>query len=442
MKPSRHLMLGSCFALCFLSGWILRGIFDWTPVSNEQLISSNAKSDESIMQKNNLPFIESLFEPNAEGGIQDRSVVTAPIAREGERQGDSPFVADSQRADSQSQINDIVRYIQQRQFQAAYALLINLRQSDAEISAIEIEQISSNFYDQVIQIGLDNFITSDLLLSLSEEVVELSVYSPHAQFFQIVMMTDENHELALSDLDALSSYFQEQITERQLQLLENWILERVEHDLFARQDWASLNQWYALLISRAPDPSDIYRKQATLQYQQGRFIESLESLELAGRSSVWSVEDEQLYNSNRAGIEQQNVSFIQLQRHGEHYVASLKLNNRIEVKLLMDTGASLSALDYRFVQSTGINNSGSRIRLSTASGQVEADLLDIHSVQFGEYRLSNLEFASIDLGRNQGLYHGLLGMDILGEFEFYLDQREAILYLSSGNDLSQNVFGF
>lgn len=434
MRPIRSVTYMSCLLLCFVSGWLLRGVFDLrvqegqrAGVSifgdSESSISSNEAGSLIVETESSLSNSSDLALEQLEASFDEKEVLV----------------------NSDKELSDeIVKNIQDSQFQSAFKNLL-LAKADPKIAFDdhEINHIGSAFLLSVIDISLDEYIGSEFLLDLGNQVSVLDPYSPYAQFFQVVLETDRNPALALSDLDALSSYYQEQITESQLRLLEDWILNRVERNLYANQDWQSLEEWYSVLIARAVDPSEIYRRQASLQYEQERYMDSLESLDLISNYSEWSTSDESLYKKNREFIDKDNVAFIQLERLGEHYIASLRLNNRIEVKMLMDTGASISALDYQFTQTQGMRGNGDKIRLATASGQVEADLFSISSTEFGAYKIANLEFAGIDLGgSSQRQYQGLLGMDILGKFEFYLDQREAVLYLNADENINKSLFGF
>ena len=62
-------------------------------------------------------------------------------------------------------------------------------------------------------------------------------------------------------------------------------------------------------------------------------------------------------------------------------------------------------------------------------------IAEIHSREESSYAIANLDVASIGLSGASGHsnYQGLLGMDVLGRYRFYLDQRQAILYLRSGD---------
>ena len=421
MRTLRYLFFLSFLPVFFLSGWVLRGVVDQerneiAPDLSPALVNQNSDDDVSraIGATSKLPHRE-----------RARNANTASVESEVQ------FA------------EDIVAHFQKREFQAAYRLLLTVRFGASVVfSEADIEAIAGSFFVQIVDMGIDPYIDSELLLSIGEEVVLLDNYSPYAQLFGAIAKTDKEPEIALYDFDALDSYYQEQVSARQLGLVENWILHRAEKNFLAKQDWKGLDEWYLVLIARANDPSDLYRRQAALHFRQGRYLESLEGLDLVSQYSSWTPDDERLYEKNRERIGKESVASIQLERLGGNFVAALELNGHIPVRLLMDTGASLSALDYRFAQSYNLRTNGRKIRMSTANGPVESELLDIRSAKLGGHVVPDLAFATLDFGDTGSRgFHGLLGMDILSQFQFYLDQREAVLYLNVGGDIGSNLFG-
>lgn len=99
------------------------------------------------------------------------------------------------------------------------------------------------------------------------------------------------------------------------------------------------------------------------------------------------------------------------------------------VKLLLDTGASISGLTASFInRHYSFVKSPKPIQLNTASGTVESylfvvDSLSIESITFNKHMLARLP---MDNGDH---FDGLLGVDILGRFEFVIDQENAQLLL-------------
>lgn len=121
---------------------------------------------------------------------------------------------------------------------------------------------------------------------------------------------------------------------------------------------------------------------------------------------------------------------IALLPRGSHYLVPLSVNGNA-LSLLLDTGASQSALSadvfnriknnmsYRFL---------GNFTISTASGLSQAALIEVESVSLDIFHLKNVKmFVLPDAAKPNA--DGLLGMNILGQFTFFIDQRMNALHL-------------
>jgi clan AA aspartic protease (TIGR02281 family) len=101
------------------------------------------------------------------------------------------------------------------------------------------------------------------------------------------------------------------------------------------------------------------------------------------------------------------------------------------VALLIDTGASITAVSNTYFQDLSnrfkINFIG-RFNVNTAAGKVLAPMY-----QFAELKLNHAIVYDISIivlpMRNMDNVNGLLGMNFLREFDFKIDQRQAMLFL-------------
>jgi clan AA aspartic protease (TIGR02281 family) len=101
------------------------------------------------------------------------------------------------------------------------------------------------------------------------------------------------------------------------------------------------------------------------------------------------------------------------------------------VALLIDTGASITAIssDYFHDLSSHFKvNFLGRFNVNTAGGKVLAPMY-----QFTELKLNHATVKEISIMvlpmRNMDNVNGLLGMNFLREFDFKIDQRQALLFL-------------
>lgn len=123
---------------------------------------------------------------------------------------------------------------------------------------------------------------------------------------------------------------------------------------------------------------------------------------------------------------------IELQKLGNQYAVNLDNNQRGSLKLLIDTGASMTAVSRDSFNT--LNASGDAVEqekrvFRTANGLVQAAVFLVPELVLGPYRLENTQIAVIEFDASRGI-DGLLGMNILGQFRFQIDQDSSQLLLS------------
>ena len=94
--------------------------------------------------------------------------------------------------------------------------------------------------------------------------------------------------------------------------------------------------------------------------------------------------------------------------------------------LVVDTGASITVLPQAFA-SAG-TPTGRRVRIQTASGEIEAELVRFPELKIGNITVRHILAATIDLpGSLAG--RGLLGMNVLRRLNLELDTARGVLVL-------------
>lgn len=119
------------------------------------------------------------------------------------------------------------------------------------------------------------------------------------------------------------------------------------------------------------------------------------------------------------------VSRISLKPSGEHYILQAEING-IQVKLMIDTGASYSAITTeQFAMLSEQAEYLDTITSRTANGLAEFNLYQADSITIGDKTLAPYKFAVMPNGGR----HGLLGMNFLKHFTFKIDQNTNELVL-------------
>ncbi len=120
---------------------------------------------------------------------------------------------------------------------------------------------------------------------------------------------------------------------------------------------------------------------------------------------------------------------VPLQRSGNSFFVNTSVNNR-STRLLLDTGASITALSSNLISRLNLKPTGQVIQLSTANGQRNANLYRTDKLRLGRLQLSGLIIAEIELGNGE-YFDGLLGTDALNQvnsdYTYLIDNEENAL---------------
>jgi clan AA aspartic protease (TIGR02281 family) len=196
------------------------------------------------------------------------------------------------------------------------------------------------------------------------------------------------------------------------------------------QDLTQLEPSYApyfiaLAVAQlALDDNDAARQSLLLVAQDPQV--GAKARELLERVRVATVEPQQPEASSAAGA----VAGIPLLRGGSHFLVEARLGGTQPARLLIDTGASLTMLTADTLKRRGIgaHATGRTGTFDTANGRVRAPIYRLDSLSVGDWQVSDLEVGVLDL--SDARIDGLLGMNFLRHFRFFIDQDAAILRLS------------
>ena len=121
-----------------------------------------------------------------------------------------------------------------------------------------------------------------------------------------------------------------------------------------------------------------------------------------------------------------------MQKLGNQYLVNLTINRSDDVKLLIDTGASITTLSraaFESLNSFDEAEKRDRRAFRTAGGVVMGTVYSFPEVSLGAYLMKNIQIAVLDFDTNREI-DGLLGMNVLEQFRFQIDQENTRLILS------------
>lgn len=126
-------------------------------------------------------------------------------------------------------------------------------------------------------------------------------------------------------------------------------------------------------------------------------------------------------------------------------VTEVKAGLKVKTRLLIDTGAALTALFHHNTDSL-LNTSGLIVKGSLGKGlggDIEGFSGRIHRLQIGQFNFNNLlssfqEIDSLLLGPEKVVRNGLIGNMLLERFEVFIDFHEAKLYLKAKKNYNKD----
>ena len=246
-----------------------------------------------------------------------------------------------------------------------------------------------------------------------------------------------SHLIALQELSLFNREQRKELANRSAELIENTI-----SALYNAGDWDMLAQFLEPLFQLNSSDQTLTLKLAEAYARQQKFtlmedvLANLSATNAGARSlrqrflptpSSGSQES----SEGPTTTQQEPVTRLALTRYGDQYIAETQILNR-PAALLLDTGASSTAISFELYKALRRFNQIKVIGLfdvRTAGGPIRSPLVQIDNMTLGPYRLSNIGvFVMPEAAMQQA--DGLLGMNVLKQFHFQLDQSNAELLLT------------
>jgi clan AA aspartic protease (TIGR02281 family) len=158
-------------------------------------------------------------------------------------------------------------------------------------------------------------------------------------------------------------------------------------------------------------------------YLEGLLAESESSSEEAVATEVGQAATE-------TGQEVQST--VQFTPSNGHMVIPILLNGSVTARVVFDTGAQITVVSTQLAQSLGLEEGGETISLRTVSGDVQAPLAALDTIQVGEFRKSDFPVAVTDLNLGGSTaFDGILGMDFLSSYAINVDTENSRIVLTA-----------
>ena len=289
-----------------------------------------------------------------------------------------------------------------------------------ENTAVE-EQLSSKFLDAINQKNIDQAFEQFTLL----EPQRLE----NALLIAGLLYEQERYELLFSFLYDYR-YGLDAKSEQQLLLEIYGYVEQVDIKLGEERDYEKLVSLYRQLSLYQGDYTFYYLRLSYWSLQSGDTFEASQSLlgainDIGFVKEISELQDAiELYEKVGPQIE------IPLRAvDGDHYLVSVELEGELTLELMIDTGASKTVVKKSLLDDVPrLLDNALSLQMNTANGRAKGLGVRLSEINIAKLHLDYLDVVLMELPKFK--YDGLLGMNLLSQFDFQIDQENLVLKLS------------
>ena len=229
----------------------------------------------------------------------------------------------------------------------------------------------------------------------------------------------------------LNAEIDAQKIENALDYLAKYLIRLTDNPAIFGESYEWLMERLNELIKLTPDNGELHLQLAKMHLKTGDNEQAQYHALMAANQPATQTRAEGILAKLDEGKLDDNMPpeiAVPLIRFGTQFLVPVKIEGE-SVKLLLDTGASISGLSSDFLNGHySMVKSAKPIQLNTANGSVESylftvDTFTIENITFNKHMLARLPMDNVEH------FDGLLGVDILGRFDFVIDQNKAVLRL-------------
>lgn len=187
-------------------------------------------------------------------------------------------------------------------------------------------------------------------------------------------------------------------------------------------------EFLQLVVGQFPTEGRYMLHLARRQLDLGKHQDARYTLSPVLYDPVWGEKARELDQRIRESSRWAGGHRLPMETRGRQHLVMVEFNGRA-LRMLVDTGASITLLTEAAARRAGLSPAPTTrgVRMQTASGSIEAALVETH-IDLGGMAIGQRDVAVHDFSVGRDV-DGLLGMDILGTYEFRLDHEQAALLL-------------
>ncbi|MDH3325451.1 MAG: retroviral-like aspartic protease family protein [Gammaproteobacteria bacterium] len=267
-----------------------------------------------------------------------------------------------------------------------------------------------------------------LLALLGNEDTKDSVLDVLARFYA----KREKYEQAISSLYKLRSMAQFDEEYRKITSRISVLTRKNLKQLQSYNYRSETVDFFDFLIANEPDNFSIQMQYAQFEYKNRNYSHVEELLSVLAYHPDYSTQSQSLLQKSRhqKDMIENGIIPVPVEKKGDHYVVSAVINNQEPVKLIIDTGATMTVLSPKVIKELGLrlDDVQQHMTFSTANGVVRAPILMLDSIRIQNHLVNDLQVGVLS-AFSHSEFSGLLGMNFLSQFAFFIDQKNSTLEL-------------
>ncbi len=264
------------------------------------------------------------------------------------------------------------------------------------------------------------------------------------QLLAKVQLEAQQYTAALETLYAAQSSASEMQAQRKIQTNIEDLLDSLIKGYQGGGLSLSVQEMLSLLEfakDQSPDYIPISLALAEIYSQQHQYDSALDALAFLPFNEQYNgvVEERQSHIQSLRDQTLRAAEAIPLIRVGNQFLVNANIvapthNETEAILLLLDTGATFTSINKPVIQriltqSSVLHNDQRTVTVRTANGRAPARVFKAPVLKMGHAEQPDMTILEIDMGVNSQA-DGLLGMEFLGQYQFEIDQENALLYLS------------
>ena len=334
--------------------------------------------------------------------------------------------------------DDIVNLLRRNEFDAALERYESLR---VQADDTAVADARSQFLSHA------RLLIADRRFSLAEQLLQLFLVADYRDVDARILLAEayrgqEDFRAAIDQLYEARGYAYRPAMLARIAGRIRLVVAELTQSLTRNEDQNALLALYQHLVQLEPDYAPWFMGLAVTQL-------ALDDKEAARRSLLLVSQDPDVGAQAQAMLSELSIALAEVQdtdprdsatevvgiplhRSGNHFIVDARPAHGQSIRLLIDTGASLTIFTPDVLEQRGIRyqDTGRTGVFTTANGLVQAPVYKLDSLSVGDWQVHHLEIGVLDLGSRSGV-DGLLGMDFLNHFQFFIDQNKALLRLSA-----------